>query len=38
MLLVTGTVTRWAGTTTVAMAKEAPFATNVPLPQAHDWR
>ncbi len=37
VLLVTGTVTRWDGTTTLAVAHVESVATRVPMPQAHDW-
>ena len=37
LLLVTGTVTRWDGTTTLAVAEVESVATAVPMPQAHDW-
>ena len=37
VLLVTGTVTRWDGTTTLAVARVESVATRVPMPAAHDW-
>ena len=37
VLLVTGTVARWEGTTTLAVAQVQSVPTGVPMPQAHDW-
>ena len=37
VLLVTGTVARWDGTTTLAVAQVESVASSVPMPQAHDW-
>ena len=37
VLLVTGTVARWDGTTTLAMARVESVPASVPMPQAHDW-
>ena len=37
VLLVTGTVTRWDGTTTLAVVQVESVPTNVAMPQAHDW-
>ena len=37
LLLVTGTVTLWDGTTTLAVARVESVPTSVPMPQAHDW-
>ena len=37
VLLVTGTVARWDGTTTLAVTQVESVPTNVPMPQAHDW-
>ena len=37
VLLVTGTVARWDGTTTLAIAQVESIPANVPMPQAHDW-
>ena len=37
LLLVTGTVTRWDGTTTLAVAQVESVPTGVPMPVAHDW-
>ena len=37
VLLVTGTVARWDGTTTLAVARVESVPVGVPMPQAHDW-
>ena len=37
VLLVTGTVTRWDRTTTLAVAQVESIATDVPMLLAHDW-
>ena len=37
VLLVTGTVARWDGTTTLAVARVESIPTGAPMPQAHDW-
>ena len=37
LLLVTGSVTRWDGTTTLAVTHVESVATRVPMPAAHDW-
>ena len=37
VLLVTGTVARWDGTTTLAVARVESVPTDVSMPQAHDW-
>ena len=37
VLLVTGTVTRWDGTTTFAVTQVGSVPTGVPMPVAHDW-
>ena len=38
LLLMTGTVRRWDGTITLAVAQVESVPTTVPMPQAHDWR
>ena len=37
VLLVTGTVARWDGTTTLAVDRVESIPAGVPMPQAHDW-
>ena len=37
VLLVTGTVARWDGTTTLAVVRVDSIPTDVSMPEAHDW-
>ena len=37
VLLIQGTVARWDGTTTLAVARVESVPTSVPMPEAHNW-
>ena len=37
VLLIRGRVSRWDGTTTIAVSHVEPVGTGVPMPEAHDW-